>query len=61
MSQDYQADCYGKQCVIQEAVYWYNTIPKDSTKSPTALTNAFYTNEIRPSIIIKINNKICYL
>lgn len=35
------------QCAIQEAVYWYNATPKDSTSSLTAPANAIYSYEIR--------------
>ena len=35
------------RCSVQEAVYWYNVVPKDDTSSLTAPANGIYRYEVR--------------
>ena len=35
------------RCSVQEAVYWYNIVPKDDTSSLTAPANGIYRYEVR--------------
>lgn len=36
-----------KHCLIQEAIYWYNSMPKDDMSHPTAPANTIHTYEVR--------------